>query len=1710
MGSEDTSRDPSEMEDDYMGNKKSIYAREDDYRRQRLKAKLSPERFDPFSDKTPGPEVRTYADIMKEAEIERQRAEISRHIAKHGMSEEVSAVVSKRRTSKFSSEDRWSSDDVPETPTPLNGATPGYGETPMYGETPGPEKKRMSRWDKTPQMEAMTPGATPMGLEGLTRMDEPEIKKRDENEEKERFCNYKIYKHKLPEGGEWSPTTYELKAINHGNNKQGGFSQVGFKDHKTVEVLYWLSDKHNSFPLIIGLGTSNLTYYKRKNDTSNRWESVERVVYPATLSDYERVLGELNEKFKNLVIIQLQAEADKGYCGHPSVKQGEPPPKDCGSESVNIPTVQVTCSDYNKGFDKYTHTFGPGSPMRVLSAVYGSNVYSLGKRDISKQYQEVNVYYSSTDRDRIKPLVIGLVPFSGVQYEYYTFENTLNRANGITKTNITSHLDKQNCTQNNIVVANLSNRGRYCCGMNGHNKIQVFPNANHVPAGYASYIHLPNGATFNVHRFTDGSNTHTFPNLSGRITGIYAYFCGNDLSKPLLLYVNQGSGSSWLRTVGRSDTWVDTGLSSLKSHAPSSSGITDSIKQELNKICKELRIVGCPHASDTSTTAGHGSPSGGRGSGGSSGSRGGSRRGGPSGAQGPKADEDGEKETTKKQELVDQPEGGQEESGSRQDGVGPPGEKGDRGPKGPDGTPGQKGEDGGGGENNEDGDEVEEEDTAGIGPSSASQQDIGKKIAEFFKTHAAEIGGGALGGFVALGTVVGLVKKFWGYGISTPLTPQITIPESMLKFKIQMGVGDRNRYMTDDELDELLPVEGYEIVQPPPDYTPYRRATSAFAPAATPVFTIQEDARKPYDIPGTPSLLQDVEIKAEDQHFFGKLFDDATEEDLTADEITNRRILALLLKVKNGTPQLRRQALRLLTSKARDFGAKALFEAILPLMMSSSLEDQERHLMVKVIDRILYKLEDSVRPHVRNILTVIEPLLIDEDYYARVEGREIISNLTKAAGLATMIGTLRPDIDHADEYVRNTTARAFAVVASAVGIPSLILFLKAVCQSKKSWQARHTGIKIVQQTAILVGCAVLPHLRQLVEIIAHGLQDEQQKVRTITALALAALAEASAPYGIEAFDCVLRPLWKGITEHKGKGLAAFLKAIGMIIPLMDPYYANYYTREVMLILVNEFSTPDEEMKAIVLKVVRQCVATEGVTPDYIKSDILGPFFQKFWIVRNSLDTKNSELLVETTVEIASKVGASEVLNRLVEDLKDPSEPFRRMVAQAIEAVLIQAIRPTDEREGSNTAILEIEQRLEEMLVDGMLYAFQEQASDDSGALLDSFGTLVHVLGLRVRPYLPQITGLVRWRLGTQSARTRQQAADLIAKIAGVMKLCGEEQMLGHLGLYLYEYLGEEYPEVLGSILGALKAIVSVVGMTQMTPPIKDLLPRLTPILKNRHEKVQENVIELIGRIADRGGDLVSPKEWDRICFDLLDLLKANKKSIRRATVNTFGYIARTIGPHDVLSTLLNHLKVQERQLRICTTIAIAIVAETCLPYSVLPAMMNEYRVPDQNVQTGILKALCFMFEYIGEMAKDYIYAITPLLEDALMCRDLVHRQTAAWTCKHLALGVFGLNCEDALIHLLNYVWPNVFETSPHLTQSVFDAIDGFRVSLGPAILFNYTVQGLFHPARKVREAYWRVYNNLYIGHQDAMVPLYPLIKEGVEQRHQAEELLYML
>ncbi|KAJ6507988.1 armadillo-type protein [Mycena vitilis] len=550
---------------------------------------------------------------------------------------------------------------------------------------------------------------------------------------------------------------------------------------------------------------------------------------------------------------------------------------------------------------------------------------------------------------------------------------------------------------------------------------------------------------------------------------------------------------------------------------------------------------------------------------------------------------------------------------------------------------------------------------------------------------------------------------------------------------------------------------------------------------------------------------------------------------------------------------------------------------------------------------------------------------------------------------------------------------------------------------------------------------------------------------------------------------------------------------------MDPEHASSFTKNTMQVLVREFKTSDEEMKKIVLKVVRQCVATEGVRSEYVKHEVVPHFFVAFWTRRMALDRRNYKQVVETTVELAKKAGASGIVGQVVDGLKDESEHYRKMVVETITAVV------------AKLGVSEIDDRTEVRLVDGILYALQEQSTDDQ-VILNGFATIINALGLRVKPYLTQIVSTILWRLNNKSAKVRQQAADLTVRLVAVIKQCGEEQMLSKLGIVLLEQLGEEYPDALGSIVAALGAVAHTVGMAEMNPSVKDLhssccgkhreltnffsshlVSRLTPILRNRHEKVQEAAIDLVGRIADR-----RIRFRERMDAYLLRAAGPTQRAQKERSPSSCQHIRvhrESIGPQVVLSVLLTNLRVQERQSRVCSAIAIAIVAETCGPFTCISAILNEYRSAELNVRTGCLKALTYVFEYIGPQSASYCDSVLSLLEDALTDRDAVHRQTASTIVKHLALGVVGLGCEDSMLHLMNLVWPNCFETSPHVVSAVTGALEAMQVALGPGVLLSYLLQGLFHPARKVREVYWRIYDNLYLGGQDALVPFYPDLGE---------------
>jgi len=930
--------------------------------------------------------------------------------------------------------------------------------------------------------------------------------------------------------------------------------------------------------------------------------------------------------------------------------------------------------------------------------------------------------------------------------------------------------------------------------------------------------------------------------------------------------------------------------------------------------------------------------------------------------------------------------------------------------------------------------------------------------------------------------------------------------------------------LTDAILDKILP-PGYTKVPPPINFQQIEgdRApdiTEALSDYYVPPTTDNEyetsmmmKSQVPTEIPGVTGL--DF-FKEEDVKYFGKLITTKDSDHATSEEKKERNVMKLLLKVKNGSQLTRKRSLRTLTDNARKFGPKVLFNQILPLLLEPNLDDQERHLLVKLVGRILFQLDDLIQPYTHKVLVVISPLLIDEDFTLRLEARDIISNLSKAAGLANMVSNLRPDLDHADEYIRNITSRVFAIVANTLGLVRFLPFLKAVIKSKK-WMAKHTGIKIVQQLCVLLGGgngnSILPYLSQLIEVLTPGLTDENLQVRTITALALSQLADNVKPYGIESFETVLEPVWLGLRKHRGKGLASFLKCIGSIIPLMChdanyEEYANYYSKELVGVITREFNSPDDDMRKTILRILISLPLSRHIITDYNK-EIMVPFMKCFWNRRTASDSPQLvRLVVDTTVELAKKFDFLEVLENIVIFTKDANEQLRRLAVSAINKMI----------SSSPDNLIGLDSQLELQLVDGVLYAFQEQTIQQN-VYLQGLETIANALTTRLKPHMDSIISTILYRLKNKTPEIRQQSCDLITVLAPVIKQCytDDDGVLKKLILILYESLGEVYPEVLGSIIYAMYACIDSVDKSTLyvmdNPSINQILPTLTPILKNRQEKVQEACIKLVGLIANKNSETINAKEWMRICFELLEMLKSTKKRIRVAANDTFGHIAKTIGPQDVIVMLLNNLRVQERQLRVCTAVAIGIVAETCAPFTVLPAIMNEYRIPEKNVQNGVLKALSFLFEYInGSMTKDYLFAITPLLEDALTDRDQVHRQTAASVIKHVALNCVGQANDDyteVFAHYLNLLFPNIYETSPHVIARILEGIDALRVVLGMGIFSNYIWAGLFHPARKVRRPYWKLYNSAYIQNPDILVPYYPDIRtlaDEEDKSYQVEEL----
>ncbi|GKB40093.1 splicing factor 3B subunit 1 [Tanacetum coccineum] len=151
----------------------------------------------------------------------------------------------------------------------------------------------------------------------------------------------------------------------------------------------------------------------------------------------------------------------------------------------------------------------------------------------------------------------------------------------------------------------------------------------------------------------------------------------------------------------------------------------------------------------------------------------------------------------------------------------------------------------------------------------------------------ATMGSATPGGATPAAAYTSGLTPFGGVDIATPTPGAIQMraamtPEQYNLARLEKDIKDRNRPLTDEELDVMFPQEGYKILEPPTSYfpirTPVRKLLATPTPLGTPLYLILEENRNQmYDVlkempDGLPFM------KPEDYQYFSALLEVEEEE----------------------------------------------------------------------------------------------------------------------------------------------------------------------------------------------------------------------------------------------------------------------------------------------------------------------------------------------------------------------------------------------------------------------------------------------------------------------------------------------------------------------------------------------------------------------------------------------------------------------------------------------------------------------------------------------------------------------------------------------------------------------------------------------------------------------------------------------------------------
>lgn len=755
------------------------------------------------------------------------------------------------------------------------------------------------------------------------------------------------------------------------------------------------------------------------------------------------------------------------------------------------------------------------------------------------------------------------------------------------------------------------------------------------------------------------------------------------------------------------------------------------------------------------------------------------------------------------------------------------------------------------------------------------------------------------------------------------------------------------------------------------------------------------------------------EIREDERDFFMPIFN-------SRDEV-EAKIYRNLLLVKSGDRKMSKHGKKMLLRTGLD--VDTVLEKTILMVMSLELEVGEKLKIIDVMQHILESVDVEEIRYVREVLFVLSSYAY---FYPLRRPAVTALSLIHKKGLEFVVEKIERDFSSREAHIREMVGKTVATCVSYFGTKKMdVLFKRLVCDPRN--EAKKAFMKSVVYTCNLVGRAVVSGVAMMLDLLRRLLLDRNRFVRIDAANTISAMFSLMKPPRTTQTNEVFTVLMDGITRSQSIEFHPFLAAMSYLCIGDSSLSETTFT-----ILMSSENRGISELKVF----ERICnYVDSNKTRDYFISAIEAIF---------SFTETHRGLVMNICIEmVRDKKTASVVLKQYENssNVSVVSEIFSKVLTLDFEKEDVERyyanIRSAIGHDDTTVGVVDL-------LVDRKFLEprFISYILEDSMKFIRNSHAEVRIRGLRV-----------------------------ISKIARMLDV----RDLVYCGSILFENMNGADQTTLTFVLMAIHSVYN----SHRFKHASELVPNILPILRSKENKVVEAGIVLLHAICMNSPDeceKINRREWLRISYELVDSLSFCSRRMRKMVVGSLGYISRIVGPQEILNILMDILESEDKQQRTGASLAISALGEHNELFSILPTLLTDYSIPNALTQQGILRAMIHVFQRTSPVSTNYIYSVLPMVEDAIMDEDPGYRSLGLTLIKHIVLGYRTPRIDTELIlHMLNLVWMNILDFTPFIRSSFDECMEAFVTVLSSQVMYRYVLQGLFHPAKAVRERYQDVF-----------------------------------